>query len=110
MTGDDWYERIVYLREGSEPEVLDFRAKLVGDELTFDDAAFEGQTYRCGDDVVVFPYRWKDRPGARVVETIVRPTPGHKSRIWQKFENDELIGITIIDERKNPERSPEEWT
>lgn len=109
LVGDVWHERIVYLREGREPEVLDFKARFEQDRMVFDDPDFHGNAWMIGDDVVLFPYHWKSRPAERVVETVTLPAPGRKARVWQKFDHGELAGVTLIEERFRPDLKPAEW-
>ena len=70
LVGEDWYERIVYKRANQEPETIDFRARVIADELLFDDANFLGQTTVVNSQMLVFPYTWKDKPHLKVLELI----------------------------------------
>jgi Domain of unknown function (DUF3598), N-terminal len=102
LEGDRWYERIIYRWADGREQVLDFRARFSadGERLLFDDPDFEGVSIPVGDDMFVFPYRWKDRPGERVVETIVLSGPSSRARLWQTFAGEELRRITVIVERR----------
>jgi len=104
-----WHERIVYLREGREPEVLDFKARFEQDRLVFDDPDIHGDTWLIGDDVLLFPYYWKSRPDVKIVETVTLPAPGRKARVWQKFDHGALVGVTLIEEQFRPDLKPAEW-
>jgi hypothetical protein len=112
LIGDDWYERIIYLREGQEPEILDFRAKVIGDEVFFEDDNFVGRTYVAGNDTLIFPYHWKDNPGRTILEAIHILNEGYRTRLWQSFERGALVKLTI-EERRIPTDSPKynvvEW-
>ena len=54
--------------------------------------------YLVGDDILVLPYTWKSRPQEKVVETVIMATASHKARVWQVFENGELVRVMIISE------------
>ena len=100
LDGEVWRERITYLRDGEEPEVYDFRGRFRDGLLVFDDDDIEGDAYPVGDDVLILPYTWKSRPHERVVETVILATDSHKARIWQVFENGELVRVMIISEHR----------
>ena len=110
LKGDAWYERIIYRWPGGKEQKLDFRARFdaAGERMIFDDPDFFGQTFVIGDDVFVFPYHWKKRPGERVVETIVFSSPTYKSRVWQSFAHGALVKVTVIVERRI-DAQPEVW-
>ena len=105
-----WYERVIYLRDGQQPQVLDFRGRFEGDALVIDDPDFHGEATLIGDNLFVFPYHWKSRPSERTVETVSLPAPGTKVRLWQRFEDGELTRVTVIQERLLPGDVPEPWT
>ena len=111
VVGDRWYERIVYRWADGRTQTLDFRASFVdeGRRVVFDDPEFEGESFVVGEDILVFPYRWKKRPQERVVETIVFSSPERRARLWQTFEGEELRRITVIVERRI-QGEPEVWT
>lgn len=100
LEGDQWYERIIYRWPDGRQQTLDFHARLEGDQLVFDDPQFHGQLFHVTDDISIFSYYWKDRPNNRVVETIVFKGQDRKARLWQVFEGNELIKVTIIVERR----------
>ena len=110
LRGDRWYERIVYRHPDGRSEALDFRAGFdaTGERMIFDDPRFHGEAFPLGEDVLVFPYHWKDRPDRRTVETVVFSSADRRSRVWQTFEGGELARVTVIVERRVPEE-PAEW-
>jgi len=105
-----WFERIIYRWDDGREDVLDFRAWFEGENLVFDDPNFHGESHLVTDDVVVFPYHWKNRPGVNIVETIVFSTPDSRSRLWQTFEDDKLAKVTVIVEERRNGETPEIWT
>ncbi|MGH9846832.1 MAG: hypothetical protein ACREEM_49675 [Blastocatellia bacterium] len=77
--------------------------------MIFDDPNFHGKAFIVNENVLVFPYHWKNQPaGNHVVETIVFSSDCYKSRIWQTFEDGELAKVTVIVERKT-EEPPAVW-
>ena len=102
LVGEDWYERIVYKREGKEPETIDFRARVIDDELLFDDANFLGQTTVVNSQMLVFPYTWKDKPHLKVLELIYIVNDNYRTRTWQSFEHEKLVKTTLIEENRVP--------
>lgn len=109
LIGDAWYERIIYKREGQEPEVRDFRGRFEGDDLVIDDPDFHGEATLLEDNVLVFPYHWKSRPEVRILETVMLPTSKTKVRTWQTFDSGELSRVTLIQEEFLPEAQPDTW-
>jgi hypothetical protein len=115
LEGDAWFERIIYRWPAADgapgrEQRFDFRAAFNAEgEMIFDDPNFHGETFLVNDNVLLFPYHWKNQPaGNHVVETIVFSRERHKSRVWQSFENGELARVTVIVERKTDEQ-PEIW-
>ncbi|MBI3949678.1 MAG: DUF3598 family protein [Acidobacteria bacterium] len=108
LEGDRWYERIIYRWPDGRQQTLDFRAGFVGDHLRFDDPDFSGETVIVNEDILVFPYYWKDWPNVHIVETIVLASTDYRSRLWQTFENNELVKLTVIVERRVA-GEPEIW-
>ena len=110
LEGEQWYERIVYRWPDGRAQSLDFRAAFnAAGEMIFDDPNFQGATFIVNENVLVFPYRWKGQPpGHHVVETIVLAHDDYKSRVWQTFENGELVKVTVITERRTDEQ-PAIW-
>lgn len=115
LEGNHWYERVIYrwpAQAGEPPreQTLDFRASFdaTGEQMLFNDPDFFGQTFLITDDIFVFPYHWKNRPGQRVVETIVFSSATQKSRLWQSFDHGELVKITVIREHRVDEQ-PVVW-
>lgn len=112
LRGTAWYERIIYRRNGQEPEVLDFRAIIdSGTEprVTFDDDHFHGVSYLVEGRLTVFPYYWKHRTDQEIVEIIVLQTEDYRTRLWQTFENDRLVRLTVIEEERRRGQTPDEW-
>lgn len=109
MDGDDWYERIVYKREGQPEEVLDFRAQLVGENLLFEDANFLGKTIMATPTIFLFPYTWKDKPNLKILELVYLVNENYRTRHWQHFENDRLIKTTMIEETRTPNGTVAIW-
>ena len=110
LRGSDWFERIVYSREGHEPEVIDFRAQITGDTVTFDDPDFSGVSYLVEGRITVFPYHWKNSPGREIVEIITLATEDYRTRLWQTFDHGLLTRITVIEERRRRDQTPAEWS
>ncbi len=109
LRGTDWFERIVYSREGHEPEVIDFRARITGDTVTFDDPDFHGVSYLVEGRITVFPYHWKSNPGREIVEIITLATDDYRTRLWQTFDAGVLTRITVIEEHRRRSDVPAEW-
>jgi hypothetical protein len=110
LEGNDWYERVTYFWPEGDAIQFDFHAQFdaAGEEMIFDDPNFHGQMNCVTDEVYVFPYRWKTKPNNHVVETTVMVTPTYKSRVWQTFDQNELVKITFIVEHLTDDR-PEIW-
>ena len=110
LCGNRWYERIIYRYPDGRSETLDFRAGFdaTGERMVFDDPHFHGEAFALGEDVLVFPYAWKDRPDRRTVETVVFSGEDRKSRVWQTFEHGELARVSVIVERRVAE-TPADW-
>jgi hypothetical protein len=114
LVGSQWYERIIYSREGKEPEVLDFRAALDGERMVFDDPNFHGESFIVEGRMTVFPYHWKNQdpagPQAEIVEIIVLATENYRTRQWQTFHDGSLVRLTVIEEHRRTDQVPAEWT
>ncbi|NOT63736.1 MAG: DUF3598 family protein [Acidobacteria bacterium] len=110
LEGNDWYERVTYQWPEGDAIQFDFHARFdaMGETMIFDDPNFHGEVIFVNDQVYVFPYHWKAKPQSHVVETIVMVTPHYKSRVWQTFEQGELIKVTIINEHR-ASAVPEIW-
>ena len=108
MEGNDWTEKVTYLKPDTAPEVQYFHATVKGDEVAFDHPNMWGETNRAGGLAIVFTFGWKDRPHERIVEMSM-PTPSYRTRLWQHFENDKLSKVTLIEEQRLPEEEPERW-
>ncbi|GII86120.1 hypothetical protein Ssi03_41100 [Sphaerisporangium siamense] len=109
LDGDRWYERIIYLRDGAAPEVLDFRARFEGDDLVFDAAEFEGGARLVDGRFLLFPYRWSAEPGVEVVELVTFSGDDYKSRLWKRLRDGRLEQVTVIEEHRVPGEEPEIW-
>lgn len=108
LVGTDWFERIIYSKEGQGPEILDFRATITGDTVTFDDPNFLGVSYLVEGRLTVFPYHWKNDPTREIVEIITLATDTYRTRLWQTFDHGVLTRLTLIEERR-VDGTPTEW-
>ena len=110
LEGNDWYERVTYMWPELDAIQFDFHARFdsTGESMIFDDPNFHGELKFVNDKVYVFPYHWKAKPETHVVETVVLASSHYKSRVWQTFENGELVKVTMITERRVNAR-PELW-
>ncbi len=108
MEGTDWTEKVVYLKEGAEPHVMNFHAIVDGDSVQFQDTRMWGSTVRAGDQGILFTFGWHDRPQERIVE-LSRRSGERRTRLWQHFEDDRLVRLTVIDEERVPGAEPERW-
>ena len=106
LIGEEWYERIIYTREGKEPEILDFRAKVRGNDMLFEDDDFIGRTHIVDEKTLMFPYHWKKNPDRTILETIHNLTGDYRTRVWQTFEHGAIVKLTLIEERRIPKDSP----
>ena len=109
LRGTDWFERIIYTREGQEREVLDFKARITGDTVTFDDPDFHGISYLVEGRLTVFPYHWKSNPSREIVEIITLATDIYRTRLWQTFDDGALTRLTVIEESRRRDQTPDEW-
>lgn len=109
LRGEDWFERIIYRRAGQEQEVLDFRARIVGDMVLFDDPNFLGVSYLVEGRLTVFPYHWKNEPDREIVEIITLATDEYRTRLWQTFDGGRLTRLTVIEEERRRSEQPDEW-
>lgn len=91
LEGDTWYERIRYRAGGRSDEAIEGRSILIDDEH------------------ILFPYQWRDQPGAHVVELITLLGPDHRTRLWQRFSDNLLERLTVITEQRRPDQAPEVW-
>lgn len=108
MEGTDWTERVIYRKPGHPDEVRHFHAIVDGDRAAFVDDELWGETERAGSVAIVFTFGWKSRPAERIVE-ISMPRGDYRTRLWEHFENDVLVRLTVIEERREPGREPERW-
>ncbi|MFC6152318.1 DUF3598 family protein [Nocardioides yefusunii] len=108
MDGDEWYERVVYLREGQEPYEHFYRATVTGDDVRFHNTNMWGSTSRVDEEAIVFAFGWHDNPGERIIE-MTRPEGDLRSRVWQHFTDGELVKLTVIKERRVVGATPVVW-
>ncbi|SEF68581.1 protein of unknown function [Thermomonospora echinospora] len=108
MEGTDWTEKVVYLRDGSEPEVRYYRAVVDGDSVEFVDDEMWGTTLRAGGQAILFTFGWNARPQERIVEMSMADGD-YRTRLWQHFENGALSRLTMVEERRLPGAEPERW-
>lgn len=110
LDGDRWYERIIYRRDGREPEVLDFRGVLHGDDdMVMQDVAFEGRSRLVAGRYLLFPYRWTAEPDVEIVELITFVSDDYRTRLWQRYRSGRLDRITVIEEHRRPGETAEVW-
>jgi Domain of unknown function (DUF3598) len=107
--GGDWFERIIYSHDAKPREVLDFRAKITGNTVTFDDPDFHGISYLVEGRLTVFPYHWKSNPSREIVEIITLATDDYRTRLWQTFDGGILTRLTVIEEHRRRDETPEIW-
>jgi hypothetical protein len=100
--GDVWHEQITYQWADGRSKTMDFVARLHPDGThSYDnDALLQGRSYLTGVGQVIFPYSWHDRPGVKVLEVQNYIRADKRTRVWQRFENDELTEITVIQETR----------
>ena len=66
---------------------LDFKARITGDTVTFDDPDFHGISYLVEGRLTVFPYHWKSNPSREIVEIITLATDNYRTHLWQTFDD-----------------------
>jgi hypothetical protein len=108
MSGTDWTETVVYLRDGVDPVVQHFHATVRDDDVDFDTENMWGSTSRAGEQAIVFTFGWHDRPQERIVEMSL-PDGDYRTRLWQHFEGGSLSRLTLIEERRRPGGVPDPW-
>lgn len=101
--GDVWHEQITYKYADGTSKTLDFVAKLLPDGVhVYDqDSLLQGRTYLSGVGQVIFPYSWHDKPNVKVLEVQNYIRADKRTRIWQRFEDENLTEIMIIEEQKH---------
>jgi Domain of unknown function (DUF3598) len=109
LDGENWFERIIYTPEVGDQTVLDFRATITGDTVTFDDPDFLGISYLVEGRITVFPYHWKSNPAREIVEIITLATDDYRTRLWQTFDEGVLARITVIEEHRRVDQTPAFW-
>ena len=108
MEGTDWTEKVIYFKGPGRTETRHYRAIVDGDAVEFVDDELWGSTARAGDVAIVFTFGWKSRPRERIVE-ISMPRGDYRTRLWEHFEDDRLVRLTVIEEHREPGREPERW-
>ena len=108
IEGTDWTEKVIYRKPGRAEETRHFRAIVHGDQVQFIDDELWGDTVRAGAVGIVFTFGWKSRPKERIVE-ISMPKGDYRTRLWEHFEDDRLVRLTVIEEHREPGREPERW-
>ncbi len=100
--GDTWHEQITYMWADGRSKTMDFVAKLRPDGVhVYDqDSLLQGRTYLTGAGQVIFPYSWHDKPNVKVLEVQNYIRADKRTRIWQRFEDEELTEMMIIQEQK----------
>jgi hypothetical protein len=100
--GSTWHEQITYTWEDGRSKTMDFVAKLREDGVHVydEDTLLQGRTYLSGAGQVIFPYSWHDRPGVKVLEVQHYLRADKRTRIWQRFEQDTLTEIMVIQETR----------
>ncbi len=100
--GDTWHERITYRWADGRSKTMDFVARLHPDGVHeyAEDSLLRGRTFLTGEGQVVFPYAWHDKPGVNVLEVQHYINPRKRTRMWQRFENDALVEIMVIQEER----------
>ena len=97
-----WHEQITYQWPDGRSKTMDFVAKLQDDGVHIydEDSLLRGRTYLSGAGQVIFPYSWHDKPGVNVLEVQHYIRADKRTRIWQRFANDCLVEIMVIDEER----------
>lgn len=108
MEGTDWTEKVTYFKESADPVTRHYRAIVDGDDARFVDDEMWGTTVRAGDVGILFTFGWKARPRERIAE-LSMPRGDCRTRLWQHFEDERLVRLTVIEERREPGREPERW-
>ncbi len=112
LVGDEWYERLIYMRGPEGREVHDFRTSIAPDAtdtMIFDMDNFYGEAILAGPDMLVFPYFWKTNPGSKIIEAIYWINPDKRTRIWQHVDDEVLTKLTVIREERVLGEEPEIW-
>lgn len=107
LEGDDWFERIVYHPGTDREQVHDFRGVLRGDDLDLGMEGFTGNAVMIDDTRLYFSGVYDS--GLRIDELVTIPDPDTKVRIWQRFDDARLVGMSLIQETRAHDLQPEEW-
>lgn len=102
--GDVWEEKIEYLHEDRAPETKIFFARMTKDGGHIYDVSQEvsGRSEKSSQGQVLFPYVWTGHSDSRreTLEVQHYITETRRTRIWQRFVNERLDEIVIIEEEK----------
>lgn len=106
-----WYERVTYSWADGRAKTMDFKARLEPDGVHVyeKDTRLRGRTYLTGVGQVIFPYVWHDTPGVEVLEVQHYINANRRTRVWQRFEQERLTEIMVIQEDKLPAETPAIW-
>lgn len=108
MEGTNWTEKVTYFKGSADPVTRHYRAIVEGDDTCFVDQEMWGRTVRAGEVGLLFTFGWNARPRERVVE-LSMPRGDYRTRLWQHFEDERLVRLTLINEQREPGREPERW-
>jgi hypothetical protein len=100
--GETWHEQITYRWADGRSKTMDFVAKLRADGVhEYDeDSLLRGRTYLTGAGQVIFPYFWHDKPGVTVLEVQHYVRADKRTRVWQRFDGEDLTELMLIQERR----------
>ncbi|MFV2019977.1 hypothetical protein [Micromonospora sp. LOL_023] len=109
LDGPLWYERLVHRPGTAQERISDFRGRLADDgTLDLGMAGFTGTATVLDDRALFFTGHWQET-GVRVDELVTMVTSDEKLRLWQRFEGDTLIGISVIRETRRADGVPADW-
>lgn len=108
VKGDTWHEQANYMWDDGRTKTMDFVARFHPDGThSYDeDSLLRGRSQRTGTGQVIFPYVWHDKPNVNVLEVQHYIRNDKRTRVWQRFENDELAEIMVIQERRVSREEP----
>lgn len=102
--GDLWEEKIEYLHEDREPEVKIFTARMTdnGGHIYDLDQEVSGRSEKSTQGQVLFPYVWTGHTDSRreTLEVQHYITETRRTRVWQRFLDNRLDEIVLIEEEK----------
>jgi len=114
MPNRQYHQVNQYFWEDGFEECLDFGICQFNEhnELIFDNPRLSGKAWETGRSVVLI-WDYKHRPGMTLFEQIdLIGDDTHRIRVWKWSENDNFLGITMIEERRvktEAEIDPEFW-